>query len=52
MYAHRRGAKYLTMLLHNIILKREDIMLQLKNIVKDQSYTARANTMHFTQATA
>ena len=35
MYAHRRGAKYLTMLLHNIILKREDIMLQLKNIVKD-----------------
>lgn len=23
------------MLLHNIILKREDIMLQLKNIVKD-----------------
>ena len=35
MYAHRRGAKHLTMLLHNIILKREDIMLQLKNIVKD-----------------
>ena len=35
MYAHRRGAKYLTMLLHNIILKREDRMLQLKNIVKD-----------------
>lgn len=35
MYAHRRGAKCLTMLLHNIILKREDRMLQLKNIVKD-----------------
>lgn len=35
MYAHRRGAKRLTMLLHNIILKREDRMLQLKNIVKD-----------------
>ena len=35
MYAHRRGAKHLTMLLHNIILKREDVMLQLKNIVKD-----------------
>lgn len=35
MYAHRRGAKHLTMLLHNIILKREDRMLQLKNIVKD-----------------